>query len=453
MWSLGSRQAIGGYRVDVGLGRASLALLAAVLTASVVVSASPAGSAARHGRLEAVQGLYVSPHGVAGAADRNCASAGYSSVQAAVDAAAAGGTVVVCRGSYTESVVISTPLKLVGQRGAVVHGSRTANGECDELGAGGPVSAPCLAGITVKSDHVAVRGLTVTGAVGEGILVTGSLAGHSIGHVLIRGNRVVNDDTDGKPSQKGSPYPPCRPHGEVPGDCGEAIHLMGVYDSVVSHNRVSGNSGGVLLSDELGPTHDNKIANNFITKNLYDCGVTLPGHNPNALDENGNPQPSVAGVYDNVIWHNRITGNGMRDEGAGVLFANATAGTASYDNLVTHNYIAGNEMAGVTMHAHTVDAGEYEDLSGNRIVQNTIGPNNLGGDPDAFECAFSCRSHPLLQTTGVLVFGAVPLDVKIAHNRIRHNEYGIWLGTGTNVTATLERNVFHHVVTAVVRSR
>jgi hypothetical protein len=161
----------------------------------------------------------------------------------------------------------------------------------------------------------------------------------------------------------------------------------------------------------------------------------------------------VAGVYDNVIWHNRITGNGMRDEGAGVLFANATAGTASYDNLVTHNYIAGNEMAGVTMHAHTVDAGEYEDLSGNRIVQNTIGPNNLGGDPDAFECAFSCRSHPLLQTTGVLVFGAVPLDVKIAHNRIRHNEYGIWLGTGTNVTATLERNVFHHVVTAVVRSR
>jgi hypothetical protein len=359
----------------------------------------------------------------------------------------------VCRGSYKEDVVISTPLELVGRTGAVIHGSPTANGLCDQNGFSGPGSAPCLAGITVKSDHVAVQGLTVTGAIGEGILVTGSLAGGSIGHVVIRGNRVIGNDTDGQPGTGGSPYPTCNPHGEIPGDCGEGIHLMGVYDSVVSHNRLTGNSGGVLLSDELGPTYHNKIGHNVVARNLWDCGITVVGHNPHALDASGNPQPTVAGVYDNVILRNRIVGNGMRDEGAGVLFANAMAGTASYDNLVSHNAISGNEMAGVTMHAHPVPAGMYENLSGNRVLGNRIGPNNLGGDPDAFDCAFGCRSHKLLQTTGVLVYGAVPLDVRIAHNHIRQNEFGIWLGTINYVKASLHHNLFHDVVTSVVRIR
>lgn len=419
-------------------------MLAVCLTAIAIASASPAAPAAT---------LYVSPHGVTGAADSSCNSAAYSSIQAAVDSAPAGSTVIVCRGSYKEDVVISSPLALMGQKGAVIHGSPTANAVCDQNGPFGPGTAPCLAGITVESSHVTVRGLTVTGAIGEGILVTGSLAGHSIGHVLIRGNRVLGNDDDGKPSKAHSPYPPCKPHGQIPGDCGEGIHLMGVYDSVVSHNRVEGNSGGILLSDELGPTYHNKIGHNFVTSNLYDCGVTIPGHNPQALDANGNRQPSAAGVYDNVIFRNRITNNGITEEGAGVLFANAFAGTGAYDNLVSHNYIAGNEMAGVTLHAHVLPAGKYEDLSGNRIVGNTIGPNNLGGDPDAFECAFQCRAHPLRQTTGILVFGAVPLNVTIAHNRIHRNEFGIWLGTKKNVNATLTRNVFRNVVTSVVRAR
>jgi hypothetical protein len=282
--------------------------------------------------------------------------------------------------------------------------------------------------------------------------VTGSLTGHSIGHVVIRGNRVIGNDTGGITPTSGSSYPPCNTHGEIPGDCGEGIHLMAVYDSVVTHNRVEGNSGGVLLTDELGPTHHNVVSYNIVRRNEYDCGVTVPGHNPHALDASGNPQPSVAGVYDNVISHNQIRYNGLRGEGAGVLFANAMAGTAAYDNLVTRNYIVGNEMAGVTLHAHPVAAGKYENLSGNRIVRNTIGTNNLGGDPDAFDCAYQCANHPLRRTTGVIVVGAVPLDLTIMRNRIRNNEYGIWVGLGSNVKATLRHNMFRNVNTRVVRA-
>jgi hypothetical protein len=419
-----------------------LCLLGAVVAGGVTASAAVADRGHHHGHGHKAA-LYVSTNGTTGAADRNCHSAGYSTVQAAVDAAPAGGTVVVCRGTYTEDVIISNPLKLLGNHGAVIHGSSTANGNCDQLGPNGPGTAPCLAAITIKSSHVAVEGLTVTGAIGEGILATGSLAGHSIGHVLVEGNRVLGNDVGGIPPTTASPYPQCVEFGEVPGDCGEGIHLMGVERSVVSHNLVKGNSGGVLLTDEFGPTDHNVIAHNIVTKNLFDCGITAPGHNPFALDSSGNPQPTVAGVYDNVISHNRITGNGTSGEGAGVLFANAGPGTGSYDNLVTHNYIAGNELAGVTLHAHPLGPGLFEDLSGNRIVHNTIGTNNTGGDPDAGDTS----------TTGVLVYsGTVPVTVTISHNRIRNDQYGIWLGVGGHVTATLQDNVFQSVATDVFTS-
>jgi pectin methylesterase-like acyl-CoA thioesterase len=147
----------------VALRRASLAFLVGCLPAIAVVSVSRAGSAARLG----LEGrLYVSPHAAAGAVDKGCDSAAHSSIQAAVDDSTSGGTVVVCRGSYPEDVVVSTPLKLVGKRGAVVHATATANGNCDQNGPFGPGSAPCLAGITVKSSNVTVVGLTVTGAIG-----------------------------------------------------------------------------------------------------------------------------------------------------------------------------------------------------------------------------------------------------------------------------------------------
>ncbi|MGH3267375.1 MAG: right-handed parallel beta-helix repeat-containing protein, partial [Trebonia sp.] len=369
-----------------------------------------------------------------------------STVQSAVDAARRGATVIVCRGSYTEDVIISSPLTLSGRRGAVIHGSSTANGKCDQLGPSGPGSAGCLAGITIKSSHVRVQGLTVTGATGEGILATGSLAAGSISHVAIQDNRVIGNDTGGIPVTTSSPYPQCMAQGQAPGDCGEGVHLMGVTHSVISHNLVRGNAGGVLLTDEFGPTSRNLVSHNIVTKNTYDCGVTVPGHNPMALDANGKRQPSKAGVFDNVISHNRITDNGLQGEGAGVLFANATAGTASYDNLVEDNYIAGNEQSGVTMHAHTLAPGQFEDLNGNRIVRNTIGRNNVGGD-------HLDGSTADLSPTGILVFsGTIPVTVRIAHNRIRNNTYGVWLGVGGHITADISHNLFRHITTPVFTS-
>ena len=252
---------------------------------------------------------------------------------------------------------------------------------CDQLGPAGPGSAPCLAAVTIKSDWVSVSGFTITGAIGEGVLATGSLAGGSISHVSITGNRVTGNDTGGAQSPN-STYPQCNPAGPVPGDCGEGIHLMGVYDSVVSGNFDSGNSGGVLITDEFGPTHDNLIARNIIKDNLFDCGVTVPGHNPFALDANGNRQPSVAGDYRNVIARNVITGNGVKGEGAGVIFANASRRQRllrqSRDPQLHRRQRTGRR----DVHAHPIVPGTFEDLNGNNVIGNTIGQNNLAPDTD-----------------------------------------------------------------------
>jgi nitrous oxidase accessory protein NosD len=275
------------HRLPLRSRRAVLSAFAAVSVAALYVAAG----AQAHGHPghshkgnHGLRSLYVSPRGASGQADKSCSTAAYSTVQSAVNAAASGATIVVCGGTYSQDVVISTPLKLLGLNGATIQGTKTTTFECDQLGPNGPGHAPCLAAITIKSSHVTVAGFTVKGAVGEGILATGSLQGGSIHDITIEQNRVVGNDTGGIPPTTSSPYPQCVEIGQTPGDCGEGIHLMGVDHSKVARNFVSNNTGGVLLTDEFGPTFDNLVEKNVITKNLFDCGVTVPGHNPNALN-------------------------------------------------------------------------------------------------------------------------------------------------------------------------
>lgn len=424
-------------RTVVAVTAGALAVAGCMLNAASASAVGNGGGGGRH----VARALFVSPSGMDSNSGRSCATARYATIQGAVNAAHSGATVLVCRGTYTGNVIVSRPLTLLGHD-ATIRGTSTARGMCDQLGPAGPGSAPCLAAVTIKSSWVSVRGFTVEGAIGEGILATGSLKGGSIREISIRDNRVLNNDRGGIPPSTTSPYPQCVEVGQIPGDCGEGIHLMGVAWSVVASNVIRGNSGGVLLTDEFGPTHANSVEHNLIKDNLFDCGVTAPGHNPFALDAKGRRQPSVAGVYGNVIRGNIITGNGVKGEGAGVLFANAGPGTASYNNVVKGNYIAGNELAGVTLHAHSTPPGVFEDLSGNRIVGNLIGRNNSGGDP------LDAPALPTQDTatTGVLVFsGTVPVTVTIRRNVIFDDHVGIWLGVGGHVTARVSHNVFHDV--------
>ena len=312
--------------------------------------------------------LYVSPSGASGHAGRSCATATFSSINAAVAAAPGGGTVIVCQGTYAEDVQVAKALTLKGR-----HARIDATGLDN--------------GIVIVHSRVEVRGFLVFGATGEGILAMGTPtpapvtsgetppSGTPITNVNINHNRVRGNDQGGPDST----YVECQPQGEIPGDCGEGIHLMSVAHSRVVANKVSRNSGGILLTDEFGPNHGNLIARNVVEDNLFDCGITLASHNTGVDPTTLARLRSMGGVYDNWIVRNVTTGNGTLGEGAGILIAAAFPSAAAYHNHVIGNFASGNELSGITIHAHA--PGSF--VGNNILLHNKIGKNNTGGDPDA----------------------------------------------------------------------
>ena len=373
--------------------------------------------------------LYVSLNGVAGGADTSCATAAYSKINDAVGAASAGDTVVVCTGTYNEGVAVAKALTLTASGAVTIVATGLDNG------------------VKITASNVTVSGFTVENATGEGILAqqpnpaTGPLVqgtqfytGLPLTHVVITRNVVQNNDL-GTPT---SSYLECKPQGQVPGDCGEGIHLMSVALSSVLLNTVTGNSGGILITDEFGPTYGNLIAGNVVTDNATFCGITLASHNLALNPQTHAFMPSFGGVYNNVVRNNIVLDNGLKGVGSGIGIFAAFPGAADYNNLVQGNTVADSGMAGVTLHGH--GPGAY--VGGNRILDNLIGPNNLDGDPDTTPADNA--------TTGILVWSAAtPITITISGNTIFGNWYGIWLGHVVSAPGASAHNTFWAISTHV----
>jgi hypothetical protein len=379
----------------------------------------PAGASAKP---HAVTTIYVAPKHGRAKLSGGCKTAAYSQINPAIKAANPGDTVEVCAGTYTGSSSITVPISkkatititsgaliekahdLVGEPGAVIKATGLVNGVT--------VLGPGAAGAVVN-------GITAEDAIGEGILVVETRA------VRIENSTVVHNDNGGPKSA----WIECQNPGQViPNDCGEGLHLMAVTDATVADNVIQFNSGGVLLSDEFGPTSGNVIKGNLVEDNESDCGITIVGHNAHGVNAAGVPQPSVAGVYDNLIEDNSVVSNGTTGEGGGVLLA----GPASYDNTISDNEIVGNGLSGVTIHEHGIDY-----LSGDVVVDNWIGTNNITGDPGTADQL----------TTGIFVEKDSPklpkISITIKANTISWDHYGVFDNTAGALH--LSANVFHHV--------
>jgi hypothetical protein len=348
--------------------------------------------------------LYVSPNGNDAG---SCTSSNpCQTITHAVAVAVAGDRIVVRHGTYAESVTIAKTLHVVGRHWPVVD----ASGEQNGIVLAGP-----------GSSGSSVRGLKIENATQEGVIAV------QTSWVTIAGNVVSGNDQG---MFAANPTGECAVVGQIPGDCGEGIHLMTVAHASVIGNAVTGNAGGILLTDELGPTPHNVIGWTHVWQNQFDCGITVPSHNPNAVSATGVPQPAVAGVYANRIVHNVVNRNGLKGEGAGILFAGAGPGTGSYDNFVGWNTAVGNNLAGITVHSHAPNT----DVNGNRFVGNTLRHNNVGGDPDA----------GLARTADILVFSAAaPITGTVAKgNHLSDAFFGIWT---LSAHTALARNHFHNV--------
>jgi parallel beta-helix repeat protein len=287
-------------------------------------------------------------------------------------------------------------------------------------------------GIVVNANDTTIKRISIRNADLQGILVSppGSAAPPAVvRNVTISDNIVTNDDACWHhPTSHDCPPP------DPNDDYGEAIQLLSVAHSTVTGNRVTHNVGGILLTDEVGPNHDNTISNNIVSDNTKDCGITLAGHSPAAVATSGanagKPRPNLAGIYHNTISGNVANGNGA----AGIIVAAGGPGAGAYGNLVTGNTANDNGIAGISVHSHT----PFQDANGNIITNNTLSHDALsggaGGGPGDGDAGVT-------KTTGILVLAATSpvTGTVIAGNHISKVTDGVWLSAMTP-TATVAFN-------------
>ena len=155
----------------------------------------------------------------------------YTTISAAVGAAAPGDTINVDQGTYKEQVTILHSLSLVGENRN--NTTIDATGFVNGVYINGTASAP-NAGVT----DVNVTGFTIENAETEGILVANA------SNVTISNNNVTNNDLSLIAS-----VPSCTENYAFETnesfDCGEGIHLTGVDHSIVSGNISQNNAGGI----------------------------------------------------------------------------------------------------------------------------------------------------------------------------------------------------------------
>jgi parallel beta-helix repeat protein len=321
--------------------------------------------------------LCVNPGGTAGC---------FAKIQDAVNAAAANDTIHVAQGTYAEDVVVGKPLSLVG------HGSSNTIIDAAGLLNGVYIDGldnPGLAGVVVT-------GFTVKNANLEGIVITNA-SNVTVSYTRVLNNNLALDIND-------ATCPGAPPWETLEGfDCGEGIHLSGVDHSVVANNTADHNAGGILLSDDTGPTNDNLISNNIVTDNPYDCGITLASHP--SFTTSGTP----FGVFHNTISGNTSSGNGTQvpGAGAGVGIFDSIPGTKNFGNVIINNRLTNNGLPGVAMHGHA----PAQDMTNNTIVGNYIAGNGADTD-DAFTPG----------PTGINVFGVSPASGTVISNNVIKDE-------------------------------
>lgn len=328
------------------LGIVSLQLLAFVVLIATITTTAFASSSC------------VNPGGKAGC---------FSSINAAVDAAKPGSTITVFPGTYKEAVVIWKPLSLIG--------TDSRNTIIDATGLSNAIYVDGLDNPGLR--NVLVTNFTLENSNYEGLLITNTV------NVTIRNNHVTGNDVLLDIDNDTCPGQPPFETGED-FDCGEGVHIMGVSYSTIANNLINNNSGGILISDDTGQTHDNLISGNTVKDNPFDCGITLASHGPFGQA----PGTPHLGIVRNTISGNQSIHNGFQVPGAGAgvgFFSDGSGKGLVSGNIAINNQLLNNGIPGVAFHSHVGPnfGAPADDLNGNYILNNYISGNgaDVGDTP------------------------------------------------------------------------
>ena len=288
----------------------------------------------------------------------------YNTIQAAVNHAAANDVIKVGPGTYKEGVVIGIPLSLLG-----------AGADQSTIDATNQPNGVLIDGF----DHsgllnVVVTGFTVENAQFEGILAV------SATKITISNNHVINNDKSSGLSFTGAatgcPGQPAYEMDET-GDCGGAIHLIGVSNSTVSRNFITGNADGLLISDETAISEGNLVTLNNVSNNPLECGIVLASHPP--VGSSGPYFAPHHGVVHNTVTNNLSEANGVQVGGSGVgLFSDGNGPGRVSENVISFNWLVRNGIGGVNLHTHVGPAffgAPADNMDNNTITGNYIASN------------------------------------------------------------------------------
>jgi nitrous oxidase accessory protein NosD len=392
---------------------------ASVLFAAAAVVMAVAASGALADNNPGV--VFAAPAGVG----NTCSVRNPCNLATALTKAPSGSVVFALQGTYRGGLAVTKSLTLIGEH-AVIDGS----------------TAPNMPGLQILASNTRVQGFTVENANLEGILVGSSpvdaggnpaSSGAPLTGVTIQNNVLTHNDT-GFSGTVGTGFGECFTTPFAPGDCGEALHLVSTTHSVVRNNLITGNAGGILLTDEFGPAAHNVVLNNVSTDNNDDCGITLASHTP-------------AGVFSNLVEGNIADRNGVAGQGGGILMAAAGPVGGAWDNVIRFNEASGNGLAGIVIHDHFAGA----NLNGNVLEYNRLSNDNLDGDTD-----FAAAQDP--QTTGILIAAGLPFPgpaippitgTVVRGNFITNVAVGIWTLNVPATSNSIAHNFFGPGVTPI----
>jgi len=317
---------------------------AGMIAAAAVVVAAPAASAA----------VVVGPGG---------------SIQAAVDAAAAGATITVLPGTYHEAVCVTTDgIKLRGAGAVVVPPAQAPQTPCAFGPGGQTIGIAVLGHLDPGTGEVAepVRDVTVSGFRVEGFAAfgIGMLGGSNVDIVdntavdnteygiarfvstggSLRGNRVTG-------SQEAGLYLGDSPqaHATIVGNTAWNNGFFGIFVRDSAHGTVVGNESFgncvgilVLATQPQVPVQDWTVKGNQVHDNTKACPASEDGPPASGIGI------ALAGaahstVLGNLVTGNRPTGPTLAAGGIAVFSTAPLGGTDPAGNLITGNQLSDND--------------------------------------------------------------------------------------------------------------
>jgi hypothetical protein len=307
----------------------------------------------------------------------------FPTIQAAINAAADGDTVLVQPGEYFEnlrfkgkSIVLTSRFYQTGSAAdianTIINGSQPSH----------PDTASCILLIDGEDASTVVQGFTITGGKGtkwldahgagtyrEGGAILSEGTSPTIQFNIITGN-VINVTGPGVTSTGG---------GGIRCDGGSPV----IRNNWIHHNTATGYGGGMVLNYCTGKIHNNVVSYNEGGVNFGGGGLWLNGANQNTVVE----------VYNNTVVYNKCTGSGQfGGKGGGLFVFSIKADTRNnifWGNTQTNGGVFSQQNGGLIVATHS------------NIQGNVAGHGNLHLEPlFADSTAFTLRSSSPCKDAG-----------------------------------------------------